>query len=626
MDKRARLLLVAQDATGIVKGSRSLQIFNASGAALGQTVYDAESGGSPIVSLRTDADGKFEGWVDTPCRAQVLVSGDSANEDVEFLPDPADIVTKGSAQTISGVKTMTAPILNDPSIVLTTDFLVSMDGTGRFKIFDSTGSVGICGALAIRDDGLADQSSAAMLVVANTANVRGNYLLAALEMDQTAVAGDNGVLRLVHYQKAGGGQSQATLRGMEIETIREAGTTSLTNSAGNLGIEIGTHLAARTAATVAVDADRTAGYTAEAVYTNSGLFFLSSGAAWFAGGTKIWRSGTAVFMGGEDGYDYYLYLNDENAAAILVHDQYGRLGLHPSSFAKVWYYDGSGVLASDYTDKTNASRASRVSSTSSIPTPSLATDYLYIGNAQTFGSVYLDILTAQTYGAGTPTVGVEYWNGSSWTSVGATLYDGTSVYTASGFICWAPASDWVKGTPAPISTADNTSRYWARLKLSGIVASGAGSCESVQPGKGGVLDVYAGPLDTTPALRVGLSGQTSLGGPVSMASTLGVTGLLTATAGVKIASGATLSKLLTGSTTWDPPNLANGAVSSANVTVTGAAVGDYAVASLSTLPNTNGWSISAFVSAANTVLVTIVNNTGGASDLASGTLKAMVLG
>lgn len=80
---------------------------------------------------------------------------------------------------------------------------------------------------------------------------------------------------------------------------------------------------------------------------------------------------------------------------------------------------------------------------------------------------------------------------------------------------------------------------------------------------------------------------------------------------------------LTGSTTWDPASIADGAVASTTVTVTGAAVGDRAVASLSTL-GANDVLISAHVQATDTVRVVILNKTGGALDLGSGTLNVDV--
>lgn len=82
-------------------------------------------------------------------------------------------------------------------------------------------------------------------------------------------------------------------------------------------------------------------------------------------------------------------------------------------------------------------------------------------------------------------------------------------------------------------------------------------------------------------------------------------------------------RTLRASTTWDPASVADAGVATTTLTVTGAAVGDPAVASLSTM-GTSTLLISAHVTAANTVRVTLYNRNGGAVDCASGTLTAMV--
>lgn len=80
---------------------------------------------------------------------------------------------------------------------------------------------------------------------------------------------------------------------------------------------------------------------------------------------------------------------------------------------------------------------------------------------------------------------------------------------------------------------------------------------------------------------------------------------------------------LIGTTTLDLPSLNDGGVWSVDVTVPGAALGDPAVATLTTLGPVD-WLITAYVRAANAVLVTIMNKTGGAVDLASGIVKVIV--
>jgi hypothetical protein len=72
------------------------------------------------------------------------------------------------------------------------------------------------------------------------------------------------------------------------------------------------------------------------------------------------------------------------------------------------------------------------------------------------------------------------------------------------------------------------------------------------------------------------------------------------------------------STTYDPPSIASGASTTTTVTLTGVALGDKVSAAFSR--SLSGLTMTAYVSAANTVTVVLANLTGGAVDLASGTL------
>lgn len=80
--------------------------------------------------------------------------------------------------------------------------------------------------------------------------------------------------------------------------------------------------------------------------------------------------------------------------------------------------------------------------------------------------------------------------------------------------------------------------------------------------------------------------------------------------------------LISGSTTYDPPSLADGAGATTTVTVTGAALGDFADASFSR--DLQGITVNAWVSATDTVSVRFQNESGGPLDLVSGTLRARV--
>lgn len=80
---------------------------------------------------------------------------------------------------------------------------------------------------------------------------------------------------------------------------------------------------------------------------------------------------------------------------------------------------------------------------------------------------------------------------------------------------------------------------------------------------------------------------------------------------------------LHGSATYDPGSLADAAGATTTVTVTGAVLGDFVVASFSL--DLQGISLTAYVSAADTVSVRFQNESGGVLDLASGTLRATVI-
>jgi len=80
---------------------------------------------------------------------------------------------------------------------------------------------------------------------------------------------------------------------------------------------------------------------------------------------------------------------------------------------------------------------------------------------------------------------------------------------------------------------------------------------------------------------------------------------------------------LDGSETYDAGSIADGDEEVGEVTVTGAALGDFCIASLSI--DVADLVLTAQVTAANTVTYQLANNTGGAVDLASATVRVRVL-
>jgi hypothetical protein len=99
--------------------------------------------------------------------------------------------------------------------------------------------------------------------------------------------------------------------------------------------------------------------------------------------------------------------------------------------------------------------------------------------------------------------------------------------------------------------------------------------------------------------------------------------LLTAVLADLAAINANNRTFLTGSDTWDAGSIADGDEAAKEITVTGAALGDFVVVS-------HGVDVADLacvgqVTAANTVTVTLLNNTGGNIDLASSTVRAFVI-
>jgi hypothetical protein len=79
---------------------------------------------------------------------------------------------------------------------------------------------------------------------------------------------------------------------------------------------------------------------------------------------------------------------------------------------------------------------------------------------------------------------------------------------------------------------------------------------------------------------------------------------------------------LSASATWDPPSVANGASTATTIAVPGASLGNTVNASFSLA--LGGLVLAAQVGATDTVEVRLINNSGGAVDLASGTVRVQV--
>lgn len=84
-----------------------------------------------------------------------------------------------------------------------------------------------------------------------------------------------------------------------------------------------------------------------------------------------------------------------------------------------------------------------------------------------------------------------------------------------------------------------------------------------------------------------------------------------------------LAGILTGSATFDASSIADGNEEAVEITVTGAVLGDFCLVSHGV--DVADLAIVGAVTAADTVTAVVMNNTGGAIDLASATIRAVVL-
>ena len=84
-----------------------------------------------------------------------------------------------------------------------------------------------------------------------------------------------------------------------------------------------------------------------------------------------------------------------------------------------------------------------------------------------------------------------------------------------------------------------------------------------------------------------------------------------------------MTKFAVGSTAVDLASIADGNEQAVDVTITGAQLGDFTLASHSL--DVTDLMITGSVTAADTVTVIVANNTGGALDIGSGTIYAMVI-
>ncbi len=118
------------------------------------------------------------------------------------------------------------------------------------------------------------------------------------------------------------------------------------------------------------------------------------------------------------------------------------------------------------------------------------------------------------------------------------------------------------------------------------------------------------------------TGTSQGGNVVKHNTTIGVNRVFNASNALDATDYVELDRL-TKTQTWDPPSLDDGQNAAVDVTVSGAELGDVAMAS-HTKTLTTGMILEANVFSADTVRVTLRNTSGGTQDIASGTLRVVV--
>jgi hypothetical protein len=136
-----------------------------------------------------------------------------------------------------------------------------------------------------------------------------------------------------------------------------------------------------------------------------------------------------------------------------------------AAIGHVWQYDDSGT---SYVDETTNANSATAADWQLFPASAIANDAAYFGAAAPFDQLRFDYVGG-TAGVG-GTVAWEYWDGATWTAVGATLVDGTDGFTrAVGdemYVQWSGPTDWAASV-----INGSSSLYWLRARVTGTYST-----------------------------------------------------------------------------------------------------------------------------------------------------------
>lgn len=194
-----------------------------------------------------------------------------------------------------------------------------------------------------------------------------------------------------------------------------------------------------------------------------------------------------------------------------------------------------------------------------------------------------------------------------------------------------PPSPFGGGGGGPVSTSTGsfsdtltlTKGTGIALAITGDPGSGATDASLKISGAGSGDNAIL--IPDAARIRGGASNWLEFGGTsLDVSQNFSAAGTVTASQGIRIASGTTIERSIAAASTIDFASTSDTTADSSNITVTGAAVGDGCVVGVPVAAQVTGATFECFVTATNTVVIRF-NANGAAIDPASGSFTVRVL-
>jgi hypothetical protein len=319
---------------------------------LAQAVYAAESGGSPEIAPQTNSLGVANYYVETAQRAMFTVDDVAGTFYVDFVPDWAALLTTDSAQTVTGAKTFTEPVLIEDGTVLApglgfatapTSGLRMATGDGPALVIDGVdairtrttilgtevniGNVGFIGAAQVPFHVHYQTTAANDGIIGGHFEVTNNASLSITNPFPLSGGPDSAAATLVVYQTEA--TAQGAMRALEAHAVRghaDAGDESINWTV--MGAEIGVHsVAAGNAAFTGLDSNPP---------KSIGIYLVSNDAA-FATGTV--RADAGLYIHGGSGFKWPILGRDTDGSPLFGVNQRGNFfgGAGGSNAAETTY-------------------------------------------------------------------------------------------------------------------------------------------------------------------------------------------------------------------------------------------------------------------------------------------------